>query len=144
MLFVVKFVNIQDMLAIKLKRIGKKHQPAYRVIVDEKRHKVSGKFVEDIGFWNPRTDQYNIKQERAQYWIKNGAQPTPTVHNLLVKSGTVKGHKIPVHKVVEKTAQPIAETPAAETVITENPATPENPVEETAAPETAAEETVQE
>lgn len=86
------------MLAIKLKRIGKKHQPSFRVVVTEKRSKLDGRYVEDLGWLNPANGEAKIEKERAVYWIKNGAQPTETVHNLLVKSKVITGPKIPVHK----------------------------------------------
>ncbi len=86
------------MLAIKLKRIGKKHQASFRVIVAEKRSKMQGRYVEDLGWLNPRSKEFNIKKERALYWLKNGAQPTDTVYNLLIKSKIMSGLKRPVHK----------------------------------------------
>jgi small subunit ribosomal protein S16 len=86
------------MLAIKLRRIGKKHQAAFRVIVSEKRSKVDGRYVDNIGWLNPKTKEFDIKKEKAQHWIKNGAQPTDTVHNLFVKAGVIEGPKISVHK----------------------------------------------
>jgi small subunit ribosomal protein S16 len=85
------------MLAIKLKRIGKKHQPSFRIIIAEKRSKLSGGYVEDIGWLNPLTKDYNLKKDRVEYWLKNGAQPTDTVYNLLVKSGLINGPKRPKH-----------------------------------------------
>lgn len=92
------------MLAIKLKRIGKKHQPSFRIVVAEKRSKLNGRYIEDIGWLDPGADKLNIKKDRAEYWLKVGAQPTDTVHNLLVKSGVVGGPKRPKHrtKKVEK------------------------------------------
>ncbi len=93
------------MLTIKLKKIGKKHQPTFRAIVTEKRSKLNGKFVEDIGYWNPHSDQFNLKTERIQYWLKNGAQPTPSIHNLLVKAQIIKGVKIPVHSFSKKSGE---------------------------------------
>lgn len=86
------------MLAIKFKRIGKKHQPTFRVIVTEKRSKISGKFVDDLGWLNPRNHEFNLNKERAEYWLKVGAQTTPSVHNLFVKAGFLKDKKISVHK----------------------------------------------
>lgn len=74
------------MLAIKLKRIGKKHQPSFRLVVAEKRSKINGRFLEDLGWFNPRTDQAKINSERTDYWLKNGAQPTERVGRLLKKS----------------------------------------------------------
>jgi small subunit ribosomal protein S16 len=74
------------MLAIKLKRIGKKNQPSYRIIVAEKRSKVNGRFVEDLGWFNPLNNQSKINKERVDYWIKNGAQPTHSILTLFKKS----------------------------------------------------------
>ncbi|MBI2278967.1 MAG: 30S ribosomal protein S16 [Candidatus Brennerbacteria bacterium] len=85
------------MLAIKLKRIGKKHQASFRVVVAEKRSKVQGRFVEDLGWVNPRTNTRSVDTVRASYWLSVGAQPTPTAWNLLVKTGVVRGKKIPLH-----------------------------------------------
>lgn len=90
------------MLAIKFRRIGKKNQPSYRIIVSEKKSKVLGKFVEDLGWYDPKSKKFNINKERAQYRIKTGCQPTNTVHNFLVKTGVVKGPKRPIHKVSKK------------------------------------------
>lgn len=90
------------MLAIKFRRIGKKNQPSYRIIVSEKKSKVLGKFVEDLGWYDPKSKKFNINKERAQYRIKTGCQPTDTVHNFLVKIGVVKGPKRQIHKVSKK------------------------------------------
>ncbi|MEK7624487.1 MAG: 30S ribosomal protein S16 [Patescibacteria group bacterium] len=73
------------MLAIKLKRIGKKDQASFRVIVAEKRSKINGRFVEDLGWLNPHSDKSKLNLERIAYWIKNGAQPTASIKNLLKK-----------------------------------------------------------
>ncbi len=96
------FDNISTMLMLKLKRIGKKHQAAFRLIVDEKRHKMVGKNVEDLGWYNPSTDKMELKKERVEYWLKTGAQPTDTVHNILVTAGVISGKKIAVHKQPKK------------------------------------------
>lgn len=87
------------MLSLKLKRIGKKHQASFRLIVDEKRHKMYGRNVEDLGWYNPRSKKYELKKERISHWLGAGAQPTDTVHNLLVTAGVVQGAKRAVHKV---------------------------------------------
>jgi small subunit ribosomal protein S16 len=73
------------MLAIKLRNVGKKHQRSFRIIVQEKRSKLQGKFVEDLGWWNPHTDKVEINNQRAEYWIKSGAQPSQTVRQLIRK-----------------------------------------------------------
>lgn len=86
------------MLAIKLQRIGKKHQPSYRLVVQEKREKLGGRYAEDLGWYNPMLKKHEFNKERIAYWLKVGAQPTDTVHNLLVKGGVISGPKIAAHK----------------------------------------------
>ncbi len=77
------------MLAIKLQRVGKKHQPSYRFIVAEKRSKMAAPPVEDLGAYNPFTKIATLNRERIVHWMKMGAQPTLTVHNLLVAHGVL-------------------------------------------------------
>lgn len=93
------------MLAIKFKRIGKKHQASFRVVVSEKRSKLQGRYVDDLGWFNPSSDDFKINNERALYWIKNGAKPTDSVHNLLVRGGAIKAKKIAVHSKVKVKAE---------------------------------------
>ena len=73
---------------IRLKRIGAKKSPFYRVIVADERSPRNGKFIEELGYYNPMTDPADIKidAEKATKWIANGAQPTDTVRALLKKS----------------------------------------------------------
>lgn len=104
------------MLAIKFKRVGKKNQPSYRIIVSEKKSKVFGKFIEDLGWYDPKNKKFNLNKERAQYRLQTGCQPTDTVYNLFVKTGIIKGHKKPVHKILKK--QP-GEKPAENSVAAE-------------------------
>ncbi len=77
---------------IRLKRIGAKKAPFYRVIVADERSPRNGKFVDEIGYYNPLTDPADIKidAEKAAKWIANGAQPTQTVRSLLKKSDIIK------------------------------------------------------
>ena len=74
---------------IRLKRIGAKKTPFYRVVVADSRYPRDGRFIEEIGYYNPLTNPAEIKidSEKAQNWIKNGAQPTETVKSLLKKAG---------------------------------------------------------
>ena len=74
---------------IRLKRIGAKKAPHYRVVVADERSPRDGKFIAEIGHYNPLTDpaQINIDAEAAKKWLANGAQPTDTVRALLKKSG---------------------------------------------------------
>ena len=73
------------MLAISLMRMGAKGKPFYRLVVKEKRSKRDGKYLENVGTYNPMLDpaEVNLKHERIQYWISVGAQPTETVASLI-------------------------------------------------------------
>lgn len=94
------------MLVIRLNRVGKKHQPSYRLVVAERRSKLGGPPAEDLGYYNPFTKKAGFAQERIRYWLGVGAQPTVTVHNLLVKQGVLSGPKL---KVSMKKAEPKTE-----------------------------------
>ena len=76
---------------IRLRRMGAKKAPFYRVIVADERSPRDGKFIDEIGYYNPLTEPAEIKinAEKAQTWLKNGAQPTDTVRALLKKSNIV-------------------------------------------------------
>ena len=76
---------------MRLRRIGMKKAPFYRVIVADSRSPRDGRFIEEIGYYNPLTEPAEIKidAEKAKKWIANGAQPTETVKSLLKKSGIV-------------------------------------------------------
>jgi len=77
---------------IRLKRIGAKKAPVYRVVVADSRSPRDGKFIEEIGYYNPLTNPIEVKidNEKAKTWIANGAQPTETVKTLLKKSGIIE------------------------------------------------------
>jgi len=77
---------------IRLKRMGAKKTPFYRVVVADSRSPRDGRFIEELGYYNPVSDPVEIKidGEKAQKWLKNGAQPTDTVKYLLKKSGIIE------------------------------------------------------
>ena len=79
-------------LKIRLTRMGDKKAPFYRVVVADSKSPRDGKFVEIIGTYNPLTNPAEIKinNEKAAEWIKNGAQPTDTARELLIKSGVIE------------------------------------------------------
>ena len=76
---------------MRLRRMGAKKAPTYRVIVADSRSPRDGRFIEEIGYYNPLTNPAEIKidAEKAKKWLGNGAQPTETVKSLLKKSGIV-------------------------------------------------------
>ena len=95
MIFIKKFLyyifSEENKMAVKirLKRMGAKKAPFYRVVVADSRYPRDGRFIEELGHYNPTTNPVEIKidVEKAQTWIKNGAQPTETVKSLLKKAG---------------------------------------------------------
>lgn len=76
---------------IRLRRMGAKKAPFYRVVVADSRYPRDGRFIEEIGYYNPLTDPATIKidEEKAKKWIANGAQPTDTVKALLKKNNVL-------------------------------------------------------
>ena len=76
---------------IRLRRIGAKKNPFYRVIIADERSPRNGRFIEEIGTYNPVVDPAEVKidAEKAKKWLGNGAQPTETVRSLLKKSGII-------------------------------------------------------
>ena len=77
---------------VRLKRMGAKKSPYYRIVVSDSRSKRDGRNIEEVGTYNPLMDdkKVTIKEERVLYWLSNGAQPTDTVRNLLSQTGTMK------------------------------------------------------
>lgn len=74
---------------IRLRRMGAKKSPFYRIVVADSRYPRDGRFIEELGYYNPQEDPAVLKvdMEKAQKWIANGAQPTDTVKALLKKAG---------------------------------------------------------
>ena len=121
------------MLVIRLFRVGKVNQPSFKIVVTDKRKPPrAGRFVEEVGFWNPVTKEKVLRQDRIKYWLSVGAKPSPTIHNLLISEKIVEGKKIPLHKkkkIKEGEVKPAEKAPAggekkeaiAEAVKTEAP-----------------------
>jgi small subunit ribosomal protein S16 len=87
------------MLVIRFLRVGKRNQPAFKIVVTDKRNPPrGGRFVEEVGFWNPITKEKVLRAERIKYWLSVGAKPSESVYNLLVSEKIIEGKKIPVHK----------------------------------------------
>lgn len=77
------------MLAIRLKRMGAKHRPYYRIVVSENDRVPRGAFVEEIGIYQPVSPEKTVRvnKERAEYWLSKGARPSDTVRTILKKHG---------------------------------------------------------
>jgi len=103
------------MVKIRLRRMGAKKNPFYRVVVADSRSPRDGRFIEEIGTYNPLTSpsQIDIDLERADYWVKNGAQPTDTVRALLKKAAAAPA-TTPAPVAVEAEVEAEAEAPPSE------------------------------
>ena len=131
------------MLTIRLFRTGKKNQPFFKIVViDRRKAPKSGRFVEEVGYYNPLTKEKNVKGDRVKYWISVGAVPSDTLHNLLVKEKVIEGKKVDVHKEKkegEKPAEAISKEPVVEkkeeAVVSEEPIKEEKTEEKTVSKE---------
>lgn len=124
------------MLKIRLKRVGRKHDPSFRlIVVESRRGPKSGDYIENLGNYNARTDEKNINTERVTHWLNTGAQTSGTAHNLLVELGVITGKKVNV--LPKKTA--LVKEPSEEEK-KEAPAPKEVQVEKSEVKETSKEE----
>ena len=88
-----KEVARDDMsVSMRLMRFGGKKSPFYRIVVSDSRSPRDGRFIEQVGTYDPRKDpaEVKFKEDKAIQWLKKGVKPTPTVRQLLIKSGVVK------------------------------------------------------
>jgi small subunit ribosomal protein S16 len=97
------------MLVIRLQKVGKKHTATFRIVVTQKTAAAKRKYLELLGNVNRKTKAISLNKDRILYWISKGAQPSDTIHNLLVSQGVISGAKKPVHKISKKA--PVAATP---------------------------------
>lgn len=94
---------------IRLRRMGARNQPSYRVVVVDSRKKRDGAFIEKIGYYDPKPEKFNYKidNERAVYWLEQGAIPSDTVKSLLKKEGILQ--KIHEKKYSKATSEVVSE-----------------------------------
>ena len=102
------------MLKIRLRRTGKKRHPYYRVVVAENLGRRDGRFLENLGSYDPHSDPpvLNVNEESAKAWLGKGAQPSDAVEKIFRKVGVIEGGPLK-RQMVEKKAEPAAEAPAA-------------------------------
>ena len=85
------------MLMMRLQRVGRTHEPAFRLVLTESKNSTkSGRFKEILGSYDPRKSTDHFEAERIKYWLSCGASPTDTVHNLLVRHKVITAKKINV------------------------------------------------
>lgn len=125
------------MLKIRLQRVGKKHDPAFRIVlIDSARAARSGYVNEVLGFYSAKREQTKLSGEKIKEWISKGAQVSDTVHNVLVKEKVIKGPKrnvLPPKKKVVEGVKTKAKEPAVQSKLAEKAETkPEEKKEEQA------------
>jgi len=99
---------------IRLRRVGRKKSPMYRIVVADSKSPRDGKFIEIVGQYQPRTGDkaLNLVADRVNYWLNVGAQPTDTVRSLLRKAGLLKQrHEARLAEKLQGRAVPLAEKP---------------------------------
>ena len=109
---------------IRLKRMGKKKQPVYRVVVADSRKARNGSYIESIGFYDPRQEPslVEVENDKAVDWLSKGAQPTEAARKLLEISGAWTQYKIAkgeVHTIGAEEAAPVADEPVEEAPVAE-------------------------
>ncbi len=97
------------MIIIRLQRVGEIHTATFRVVLTEKTAGPRRKYLELLGNVNRKTKTVSLNKDRILYWIGKGAQPSDSIHNLLVSQGIISGTKKPVHKKSKKA--PVIATP---------------------------------
>jgi len=114
------------MLVIRFFRTGKRNQASFKIVVtDKRRSSTRGRSVEEVGFYNPRTKEKILKQDRIKYWLSVGAKPSPTIYNLLISEKIIEGKKIDVQKKPKKKAEEAVEVKPQQ--VAEAPKTEEKP-----------------
>lgn len=78
------------MLKLRLKRVGKKRLPSYRLVIMENTFRRDGRPIDEVGYYSPITKQFKFDAEKVQKWLRSGAQPTETVLTLLKKAEIIK------------------------------------------------------
>lgn len=104
------------MLRIRLRRVGKKKAPAYRIVVADSRSPRDGKFIEVLGLYDPLTDPVtvNVDGEKLRDWVSKGAQPSETVERLMRNAGVLAGADAAATEAVTIDVEPTATAEAAE------------------------------
>ena len=127
-------IVLSAMLKIRFSKVGRKHEPVYRLVLTDKRNAAkSGKFNEILGSYDSRrSDKAEFKGDRVKHWLSHGAKLSDTAHNLLVKLGVIEGVK---RNVLKKS---VIESAKAKKIERDTPKVEEK-VEEIEAPETATE-----
>lgn len=127
------------MLTIRFARVGKRNKAQFKIMLQEHTVAPGGRHIEILGNYNPHSKETNLKEDRIKYWVSQGAQPSNTVHNLLVRNGVIEAAKRKVKVPAKKVEEKIEEVKEAEGEKTE-----EVKADETATKEVKPEEVKEE
>lgn len=99
------------MVKLRLRRMGAKKRPSYRIVAADSRSPRDGRFLEIVGLYDPLTNPATIrlKEDRIRHWLGNGAQPTDTVRHILIRQGLLPKPQSSEAPVVEETPEPVIE-----------------------------------
>ena len=130
---------------IRLRRMGNRNAAFYRVIVQDARYAPTGRFIETVGWYDPKQkgNNFSINLDRVSYWLENGAQPSDTAASLIKKAESLPVEKAASGEVTEEEVPAAAVEAEAEVVEEEAPVAEEAPAEE-AAEDASAEEATEE
>lgn len=101
------------MLTIRFQRVGRRNDPAFRIVVTEHQARTKSSGLETLGSHHPKTKDTVLKNERILYWLSQGAKTSDSVHNLLISKGVIKGAKIAVTKKAVLVAATVSESEKA-------------------------------
>lgn len=121
---------------IRLQRVGRRNNPAFRIVVTDSKNGPKAKYLEMVGSYNPKAGTSEVNAERITHWISNGAQLSATMHNMLVSKGVIKGKKI---NVLPKYVAPVVEEKKEEVTAAASPVGETSSEEVSAPAETEAE-----
>lgn len=100
------------MLRLRLQRRGKRNYATYKVVVADQHAPIKGKFIATLGHYNPHTNLFAVNTDQVTNWLAQGAQPTSTVHNLLVTNNIIKAKKVTSWRPKKKAGDTVAENKA--------------------------------
>ncbi len=107
------------MLVIRLQRVGKKNKASFRIVLQDKQWKPQGKALELFGFYDPHSKEKKVQEERVKFWIGQGAQVSPTLHNMFVDMNILSGGKVKTWKPKKGSAKKESAAPTEPEVKTE-------------------------
>lgn len=128
------------MVKIIFSRIGKKKKPQYRIVAMDKQKDPWGDNLEILGHYNPHTKELVLKEKEIKAWLEKGAQPSDTIHNLLIEKGIIKDKKRAVSTISKKRTEKLAEKDKEKKAAEEKPAEAKEEKQEASEPVTKEDE----